>query len=77
MLLKGAFILKLLNNPVASWSLINLYFLLTYTAHFDKSIILLFFVYATFGFLISVFFIHFKQYHNIVLKIELNLWWTI
>ena len=53
---KGAFILKLLNNPLASCSLINFEFLLSHTAHYYKSIILPFFVLATFGFLLSVFF---------------------
>ena len=35
-LLKGAFIPKLLNNPLASCCLINFDFLLSQTAHFDK-----------------------------------------
>ena len=54
-LLKGVFIPKLLNIPLAFSSLINFDFLLSHIAHFDKSIIL------------SVFFLHFKQYDNIVL----------
>ena len=66
-LLKGVFIPKLLNNLLASCSLINFDFLLSHTADFDKSIILLFFVLKTFGFLLSVFFLHLKQYDNIVL----------
>ena len=66
-LLKGVFIPKLLNNPLVSCSLINFYFVLSHTAHFDKNIILSFFVLGTFGFLISVFFLHFKQYDNFVL----------
>ena len=65
-LLKCFFITKLLNNPLASCSLINLNFLLSHTAHFDKSIILPFFVFTTFRFLFSVFFLHFKQYDNSV-----------
>ena len=49
MLLKEVFIPKLINNPLASCSLINFDFLLSHTAHFDKSIILLqFFFLATF-----------------------------
>ena len=56
-LLKGVFIPKLLNNLLASCSLINLDSLLSHTAHFDKSIILFFFVLTTFGFLLSVFFL--------------------
>ena len=58
---------KLLNSPLASFSLINFYILLLHTANFEKSIVLPFFVLATFGFLLSVFFLHFKQYDNIVL----------
>ena len=46
---------------VASCSLINFQFLLLNTAHFDKGIILLFFVFTAFGLLLSVFFLHFKQ----------------
>ena len=64
-LLKGVLIPRLLNNPLASWSLINFDFL--QTAHFDKIIILPFFVLAAFGLFISVFFLQFKQYDNIVL----------
>ena len=67
MLLKGIFIPKLINNPLAFCSLINLDFLLSHTVHFDKSIILPLFVFTTFGFLLSVFFLHFKQYEKIVL----------
>ena len=56
-LVKGVFIPKLLNNPLASCCLINC----------DKSIILPFFVLATFGFLLSVFFLLFKQYNKFLL----------
>ena len=66
-LLKGAFILKLLNNPLASYCLINFDFVLSHTAHFDRSIIPPFLFVATFGFLLSVFFLNFTQYNNIVL----------
>ena len=41
-------------------------FLLSHTVHFDKSITLPFFVLATFEFLLSVFFLHFKQYDSVV-----------
>ena len=34
------FYIKLLNNPLASCSLINFDFLLSHTAHFDKNTIL-------------------------------------
>ena len=37
--LKGVFIPKLLNNPLASHSLINLDFLLPHIAHFDNQFI--------------------------------------
>ena len=47
---------KLLNNPLACCSLINLNFLLLHNAHLDESIILSFLVFTTFGFLLSVFF---------------------
>ena len=58
----GIFIpVNLLNNPLASCSLIKFDFLLLHTAHFDTSIILPFLVFKTFGFLLSVFFLHFKQ----------------
>ena len=60
-LLKGALIPKLRNYPLASCSLVNFDFLLSHTAHFDKSIILPFFVVANLGFLFSVFLLHFKQ----------------
>ena len=49
---------KLLN---ASWFLINLHFLLPHIVHFDNIIALPLIVLETFGFMFSVFFIHFKQ----------------
>ena len=54
--LKGVFIHKLLNNPIASCYLINFNFLQSHIAHPDKTIILPFFVLRTFGFLVSGFF---------------------
>ena len=45
------------NSPFASYSLINLDFLLSQTAYFDKSIVLPFLVFTTFGFLLSLFFV--------------------
>ena len=49
----GTFIpANLLNNPLASSSLINFDFLLSHTAHFDKSIILPFWLYWIFTFCI-------------------------
>ena len=59
--LKGVLIRRLLINPLASCSLINLDLLLPPAAHFDKSIIFPFFVFTTFGFLLSVIFLYFKQ----------------
>ena len=53
-------LVNLLNNPLASCSLIKFNFLLLKTAHFDKTIIHHFLVSATFGFLLYVFFLHFK-----------------
>ena len=41
----------LVNNPVAFCCLINFDFLLSHTAHFDKSIMLRFLVLAIFGFI--------------------------
>ena len=54
-LFKGVFIPNLPNNQLASCSLIISIFYY-HTAHFDKSIILLFLVLTAFGFLLSVFF---------------------
>ena len=41
--------------------------IISHTAHFDKGNILPLLVPATFGFLLSVFFLHFKQCDNMVL----------
>ena len=58
----GNFIpVKLFNNRLAPCGFINFNFLLSRTAHFDKSIILPFSVLKTFAFLLSVFFLHFKK----------------
>ena len=51
-LLEGVFS----NNPLASFSFVNLELLLSQTAHFNKSIGFPFFVFATLGFLLSVLF---------------------
>ena len=50
---KGVFILKLLNNLLVSYSLINLDFSLFQTTQFDKFIILSSFVFSSVGFLLS------------------------
>ena len=61
----GIFHPKLLNNLLASSSLINIDFLLPQTALFDKSIILPLFVITSFGFSLSVFFYTLnKQIHK-------------
>ena len=60
---------NLLINPLASCFLINFNFLLSHTAHFDKSIILPFLVFTAFEFLLSVFFLHFKQDNIVFLSI--------
>ena len=46
---------KLLNNPFASFSFINLDFLLSHAAHFDNNIVLPFFVFITFEFTFYLF----------------------
>ena len=56
MLLSGVLRPRLINNPFASYSFINLDFLLPYTAHFDDNIVLPFFVFNTFQSTFSVFF---------------------
>ena len=52
---------RLSNNPLVSCSLRNFDFLLLQTEHVDKSLIFLYFVFATSGFLLCVYFPHFKQ----------------
>ena len=54
-LLTGVFVPKPLKNRLASCSLINLGFLLTHSAHFDKGIILPFFVFTTWIFTFCIF----------------------
>ena len=54
-LLKGFFIPKILNSPLASFSLININFLVSHTTHFDKIISFPIFAFATPGFLLHVF----------------------
>ena len=55
-LLNGVLIPNLLNNPLASWCLINLHFLLRHIAHFDNVITLPLLLAKTFGFMFSVLF---------------------
>ena len=56
-LFNGALIPSVLNNPFASFSFINL--LLSRTAHFDRNIVLPFFVFITFEFTFFLFSLHF------------------
>ena len=55
-LLETVFIPKLRNNPLASWYLINLNFLVSQIANLDKIVSFSLFVFATLGLLLSVFF---------------------
>ena len=65
-LLNGALISNLLNNPFASYFLINLDFLPSHIAYFDNIIILLLLVLDTCGFIFFVRFLHLKQYDSIL-----------
>ena len=56
---------------LASCSLMNFDFLLSHTAHFDKSIVFPVLVFTTFDFF-SVFFLSFKQWNNMVFVYSLN-----
>ena len=56
---------KLLNNPFAFCSYMNVDLLLPNTAHFDNNIDRPFLVFKTFEFTFSVFFMHPKQYISI------------
>ena len=55
-LVNGVLRLKLLNNPFAFCSFINLDFLLPHTANFDDNIALPFSVFETVELILSVFF---------------------
>ena len=68
---------NLLNNPLASCTLIHFGFLLSQTAHFDKRIIPLIFVFKTFGSLLFVFFLHFKHQEKIVFMYNLNFYLSL
>ena len=58
----GTFIpINLLDNPLASCSLINFHILLSHTKHFDKNIIIPCLVFTSFGFSLSVFLFHCKE----------------
>ena len=64
-LLNGVSIPNVLNNPFASWFLMNLDFLPPHTTHFDN-ITLPLLVLETCGFIFFVCFLHFKQYDSVV-----------
>ena len=57
-------------NLLASCYLINLNFLVSHTAHFDKTITSPLFAFGTLELLLSVCSLHFKQYDNIALQIN-------
>ena len=60
-LLHGNLLPKLLNSLFVSRSLINLYFLLRHTAHFDNIVFLPLLVFETLGSMFSGSFLHFQQ----------------
>ena len=57
---------KLLNNPFVFCFFINLGFLQPHITHFDDKIVLSLFVFITFEFTFSVFFLHLRQYVKII-----------
>ena len=60
-LLKGVLIPKVLNDPFASFSFMNLDFLLSYAAYFDDRLNLKFLVFTSFA---SLFFYFFCTINN-------------
>ena len=70
-LFQRSLIPNLLINPLASCSSKNLDSLLLQTAYFDKSIIFPLLIFETFGFIIFVSFLRFKQY-DIILQNTYN-----
>ena len=68
----GVLIPNCLNSPLTSCSPVNLEFLLLHTAHFDKSIVLRFLAFMTLCFLLSVSFLHFKYYDEIMLYCDIS-----
>ena len=67
-LLNGVLIPNLLNNPFASYLLINLNFLLPHIAHFDNITNLPLLVLDICRSIFFVCFLHFKQYDSIFYK---------
>ena len=68
-LLNGVLTPKLLNNPFASCSFINLDFLLLHTGYFDYNIGVHFLFSKNFKSAFSVCLLHFKQYVSLFYKI--------
>ena len=66
-LLKEFQITNWLSNRLASCSLRNLHFLLAHTAHLENSMIVPFLVFLASVFSMFAFFLHYKQYDNILL----------
>ena len=60
-LLTGILRPKVVNFPLSSCFLINLDFLQPHTVHFDNVIVLPVLVFETLGFILYLFFLHFKQ----------------
>ena len=59
---------KLLNNMLVTCSSVNLNFFQSHLAHFDNSVVLPLLVFKTVGFMLSVFFLHFKQQDVLYLR---------
>ena len=73
--LESVFIPGLLNNPVGSCSLINRDFVLSLATHFDKIVFFPFLCLCNFWVytFCCFFFLHFKEYHNIVSRLDWSL----
>ena len=73
--IKGKYFLimesSLNGDSFASCFLTNLDFLVSYIAYFDNRIFLPLLVFEILGFILSVSFLHFKQYDKIVLYLRL------
>ena len=64
---------RLLSNLFASCFLINFDFLVPHIAQFDNIIVLPLLVDEIVGFMFSVYFLHYKQYDNIVLYLIISI----
>ena len=65
-LINGVSVPKLLNNPFASYSLINRDILMSHMAHFDKSIVLPLTVFEILGCMFSVCFCFFYTLNKMI-----------